>query len=174
MNSFVPSVVFARFRATSRKLFRPKLTFSALIVSNCTSELRRPFSSSSMNRPPASRLAVARPEARGTGVPDINLPDTMADENGTARAAGPVALNIAYPSLGKKCSALAAGHGSRDAFVPDAAHRQTRRRLPLRAPWVGPAPAAARCSVGTSAPDAAFQWGPGRSALPRHRASDRS
>src|SRR2546428_1076505 len=37
MNSFVPSEVVARFRATSRKLLRPKLTFSARIVSNRTS-----------------------------------------------------------------------------------------------------------------------------------------
>src|SRR2546422_6272272 len=37
MNSFDPSRVVARFRATSRKLFRPKLIFSARIVTNSTS-----------------------------------------------------------------------------------------------------------------------------------------
>src|SRR3989442_14673645 len=47
-DSFVPSEVVARFRATSRKLLRPKLTFSARIVSNRTSAFRRPLSSYSM------------------------------------------------------------------------------------------------------------------------------
>jgi hypothetical protein len=36
MNSLLPSVVFARFRATSRKLFRPKLIFFTRIVSSST------------------------------------------------------------------------------------------------------------------------------------------
>src|SRR2546430_12312828 len=40
MNSLEPSDVLALFRATSRKLFLPKFTFSALIVSNCTSSFR--------------------------------------------------------------------------------------------------------------------------------------
>src|SRR2546422_5353947 len=75
MNSLVPSEVVARFRATSRKLFRPKLTFSARIVSNCTSPFFRPFSSYSMRS--LIRFRWTPPprgtEGRATHLVDINL-----------------------------------------------------------------------------------------------------
>src|SRR5207247_1183500 len=58
MNSLEPSDVLALFRATSRKLFLPKFTFSALIVSKCTSSFRRLLSSDSI---------VVRPPNQGTG-----------------------------------------------------------------------------------------------------------
>jgi hypothetical protein len=64
MSSFVPSEVVARFRGTSRKLFRPKCTFSDRIVSNCTSAFLR--LRSSYSKP--SYLRVRRkPPPRGTG-----------------------------------------------------------------------------------------------------------
>src|SRR3972149_8857921 len=74
MNSFEPSAVVAFFRATSRKLLRPKLIFSALMVTNSTSP-RFPRVSSSMAGP----LLGAFPAATGTGlapraVRDIKVP----------------------------------------------------------------------------------------------------
>src|SRR5437773_11712096 len=88
MNSFVPSEVLARFRATSRKLFRPKFTFSDLIVSNCTSTLRRPFSSYSIPsvlRNSRGSDPPSRTDGRATDAIDINLLD---DTHGAeARAA---------------------------------------------------------------------------------------
>src|SRR6267378_4208326 len=71
MNSFEPSAVVARFRATSRKLFRPKLIFSARIVTNSTSP-RFPRVSSSIRsprRPGLDREGIMRPAARDISVP---------------------------------------------------------------------------------------------------------
>src|SRR2546426_152278 len=73
MNSFEPSAVVARFRATSRKLFRPKLIFSARIVTNSTSP-RFPRVSSSIRsprRPGLDREGITRPAARDISVPPV-------------------------------------------------------------------------------------------------------
>ena len=66
MNTFVPSFVVARFRATSRKLFRPNLIFSARMVSNWTaSSPPWPLRSSSLPSRPF-RVLVKDLEAAGT------------------------------------------------------------------------------------------------------------
>src|SRR5437762_4985514 len=76
MNSLEPSDVLALFRATSRKLFLPKFTFSALIVSKCTSSFRRLLSSDSIVvRPPNQGTVPLVTEGGPTAASDINLLD---------------------------------------------------------------------------------------------------
>src|SRR5438132_4129161 len=104
MNSFVPSEVLARFRATSRKLFRPKFTFSDLIVSNCTSTFRRPFSSYSIpsvlrnSRDPIRRLG--RKAEQPTGAILIFLTRREVAKTPTANRVT-AALNSACSSSGR-------------------------------------------------------------------------
>src|SRR5205809_7596369 len=81
MNSLEPSDVLALFRATSRKLFLPKFTFSALIVSKCTSSFRRLLSSDSIVvRPPNQGTGPLVTEGGPTEVSDINLLDERRSE----------------------------------------------------------------------------------------------
>src|SRR5205814_8730967 len=76
MNSLEPSDVLALFRATSRKLFLPKFTFSALIVSKCTSSFRRLLSSDAIVvRPPNQGTGPLVSEGGPTDVSDSNLLD---------------------------------------------------------------------------------------------------
>src|SRR5437867_1633092 len=149
-----PFGVVPRFRATSRKLFRPKLTFSDRIVSNRTSAFCRPLSSYSM----PSFLPFAGPppretEGRATDRLDINLRGGSRSERPFLRPRT-AALNSAGPSCANGCSASVAARFSRVVSVPGAAHRQWPPRPPhlTRAPrrWGGRARAAAPCSEETS------------------------
>src|SRR5207247_5134778 len=104
MNSFVPSEVLARFRATSRKVFCPKFALSAVSVSCCTCTFRRPFSSYSIPsvlRNSRGSDPPSRTEGRATDVSDINLLDET--EGGETRAANHLtaALNSACSSSGR-------------------------------------------------------------------------
>src|SRR5206468_2251241 len=100
MNSLEPSDVLALFRATSRKLFLPKFTFSALIVSKCTSSFRRLLSSDSIVvRPPNQGTGPLVTEGGPTDVSDINLLDER--RSTTQATPGTAALNIASSSFGR-------------------------------------------------------------------------
>src|SRR2546428_568494 len=173
MNSFVPSEVVARFRATSRKLLRPKLPFSARIVSN-----RSRGSAGLSPRTPcghSSRSSEA-PAARD-GDPR-NRPNRYRSSRVDCEHVGllwprTAALNSAGPSCANGCSASVAARFSRVVSVLDAAHpRWTPRPAPLpRRPrqWDGHARAAAPCSEETSVHAAAFRGGhPGPLTGARH------
>src|SRR5437773_10739128 len=134
MNSLEPSDVLALFRATSRKLFLPKFTFSALIVSKCTSSFRRLLSSDSIVvRPPNQGTGPLVTEGGPTEVSDINL----LDERRSATQATSRDRSIKYrdPLVREECRAPVAARSSTDGFVPAAAHRprvRPRRRRPRK------------------------------------------
>ena len=155
MNSFVPSEVVPRFRATSRKLFRPKLTFSDRIVSNRTSAFCRPLSSYSM----PSFLPFAGPppretEGRATDRLDMNLRGGSRSERPFLRPRT-AALNSAGPSCANGCSASVAARFSKVVSVLVAAHRRWPRPPRRASQWDGRARAAAPCFEEISARAAA-------------------
>src|SRR5437867_751114 len=176
MNSFVPSEVVPRFRATSRKLFRPKLTFSDRIVSNRTSAFCRPLSSYSM----PSFLPFAGPppretEGRATDRLDIYLRGGSRSERPFLRPRT-AALNSAGPSCANGCSASVAARFSRVVSVLGAAHRRwpPRPPRPTRPPRRrgGRARAAAPCSEETSVRAAASRRRRGPTGRRQHPPAD--